>query len=56
MRKTKNAIPEVILIDKEDSSELEDSEDSELARRTERDQRLTQHYLEWDMSTNRDSD
>jgi hypothetical protein len=50
VRKTKNATPEA---DKEDSSE---SEDSEPIRRTGRDRRPTQRYLERDMSTNRDSD
>jgi hypothetical protein len=48
MRKTKNPILEVILTDKEDSSE---SEDLEPARRTGRDRRPTRRYLERDMST-----
>ena len=51
--KTKNAIPDAILADNKGSSE---SEDPEPARWIGRDQRLTWRYLEWDMSSNGESD
>jgi hypothetical protein len=46
-RKAKSVIPEAVLVDKEGSSE---SEDLELVRRTGRDRRPTQRYLERDSS------
>jgi hypothetical protein len=53
VRKTRDAIPEVILVDEEDSSE---SEYLEPVQRTGRDRRPTQRYLERDMSANEESD
>jgi hypothetical protein len=53
IRKTKNVIPDAILMDNEGSSE---SENPEPARRTGRDRRPTRRYLEQDVSSNRESD
>jgi hypothetical protein len=52
IRKKRDAIPEVILEDEEDSSE---SEDLVLVRRTRRDRRPTQRYLERDTSADEES-
>jgi hypothetical protein len=53
VRKARDAILEVILVDKEDSFK---SEYLEPVQQTGRDRRPTQRYLERDMSANEESD